>query len=94
METPSRDGSMHIRAAAGQLLISRDTAMAICKMVVIDLYGEDEYKSQQPLRVEDGSNVWRAYGSRALRSGATAEDRGPLEMSVSKFDGAIVSFTL
>jgi hypothetical protein len=85
---------MHIRAAAGQLLISRDTALAICRMVVKGLYGEDECEAQEPLTVEDESSLWTIRGSRVLPNGATAADRGPLKMSVAKFDGAIVSFTL
>ena len=94
METPARDGSMHIRVAAGQLLVSRETALAICRLIVTDLYGEDEYRAQAPLGIEDGENVWIIRGSRVLRPNATAADRGPVQMSISKLDGAIVSFTL
>jgi hypothetical protein len=94
MHTPKRDGSMYTRAAAGQLLISRETALAICRMVVKDLYGEGECKVQEPLTLEDGLGVWAIEGSRILPADATAADRGPLNMSIAKFDGTIVSFTL
>ena len=94
MEAPVRDGSIIIRAAARQLLISRETALAICRMVVTDLYGESEFRTQSPLRIEDRGNVWTMFGNRLLRPNATAAERGPVEMSISKLDGAIVSFTL
>ncbi len=94
MEEPMRDGSMIIRAAAGQLLISHETALGICRMVIADLYGEDECKQQSPLRIEDRANVWTIFGARVLGPGATAAERGGVEMSISKLDGAIVSFTL
>jgi hypothetical protein len=94
MKEPTRDGSMVIRAAAGQLLISRETAAAICKMVVTDLYGEDECQKQSPLHAEDRGDVWTIVGAHVLGPGATAVDRERVEMSISKFDGAIVSFTL
>lgn len=94
MEEPTRDGSMIIRAAAGQVLISCETALGICKMVVADLYGEDECQRQSPLRIEDAGNVWTIFGAPILAPGATAAERGRVEMSISKLDGAIVTFTL
>lgn len=94
MDIPTRDNSMMVRIALGQRLISRDTARAICKMVVGDLYGADECAAQEPLSVEDGGSVWNVHGHRVLKADATAADRGPLRMAISQFDGAIVSFTL
>jgi len=93
MEEPKRDGSMTVRTAIGQQLISRETALAICKMVIIDWEGEAEYRAQQHLNAEDGMNVWKVRGSRVLKPGADASDRGPIRMSISKLDAAIVSFT-
>ena len=90
---PARDASMIGRAAIGQELISSDIALTLCKMVVTHWCGEDEYNAQLPLTVEDGSNVWKIRGSRVLKPDADASDRGPICMSISKFDAAIVSFT-
>jgi hypothetical protein len=94
MEEPTRNGSMIIRAAAGQLLISGETALVICKTVIADLFGDEECQKQSPFRIEDGGNVWTIFGDRVLAPDATAAKRGRAEMSISKLDGAIVSFTL
>jgi hypothetical protein len=94
MQTIKRDNSMMIRSALGQALISRETAATICKMVVCDLYGADEYAAQAPVTIEESEGAWNLRGSRVLPAGATSADRGPLQMRISKLDGAILSFTL
>ena len=94
MDKPKRDSSMIIRSAA-QELISRETAIEMCRMIVTDLYGLEEYELQKPLRVEDGGNVWNVIGSHPERAGGMDRpvgERGPIKMSISKVDGAIVSF--
>ena len=48
MRRPTRDGSMIIRRASGQLLISSETALSICKMVVADIYGLEMTHSLPP----------------------------------------------
>jgi len=90
---PTRDASMTVRAAIGQQLISRETALAICKMLIIDWEGEAEYRAQQPLIAEDGTNVWKIRGSLVMKPDAIPGDPAPIQMSISKFDGAIVSLT-
>ena len=90
---PTRDASMTVRAAIGQQLIPRDTALAIGKMVIIDWEGEAEYGAQQPLIAEDGINVWIIRGSLVVKPGTVPGDLAPIQMSISKFDGAIVSLT-
>lgn len=94
MDKPDRDGSMIIRSAY-QELISRETAIEICRMVFTDIYGAQEFAFQAPLRVEDGGNVWNVFGSHPERTGGMDRpvgERGPVKMSISKIDGAIVSF--
>jgi hypothetical protein len=88
---PTRDASMTVRAAIGQQLISRETALAICRMVILDWEGEVEYRAQQPLVAEDGLNVWKIRGGLVRKPDAVPGDPTPIEMSISKFDGAIVS---
>jgi len=93
MKEATRDASMTVRAAIGQQLISRETALAICKMVIINWESEAEYHAQQPLIAEDGINVWKVRGSRVMKPGTVPGDLAPIQMSISKFDGAIVSLT-
>jgi hypothetical protein len=93
MEEPKRDGSMYIRMAVGQQLISSATAVAICRMVVIDWEGEEECRWQEPLIAEEDSNVWNIRGSLLMKPDAIPGDPVPVRMSISKFDGAIVSLT-
>ncbi|MFZ1963710.1 MAG: hypothetical protein WAU78_09665 [Roseiarcus sp.] len=93
IKEPTRDASMTVRAAIGQQLISRETALAIGKMVIIDWEGEAEFSAQQPLIAEDGLNVWIIRGSLIVKPGAVPGDLAPIQMSISKFDGAIVSLT-
>ena len=90
---PTRDGSVTARIAIGKQLISRETALAICKMLIIDWEGEAEYRAQQPLIVEDGANVWNIRGGLVMKPDAIPGDPTPIQMSISKFDGAIVSLT-
>ena len=92
MEGPKRDGSMHVRAAMRQQLISRDTALAVCRMVVTDVRGAAECQAQEPFIVEDGSDVWKIRGAVQLKPDAVPGDPSPIKMSISKFDGAIVSY--
>jgi hypothetical protein len=80
------------RVALGEPLISRDTALAIFKMVIVDSRGADELRAQEPIAVEDGGNVWRITGSRPIEGRETIAYSGPISMSVSKLDEAIVSF--
>ncbi|RBP15868.1 hypothetical protein DFR50_107138 [Roseiarcus fermentans] len=89
MEKPERDVSMIVFTAAGTQLVSSTTALALVKMVIEDYYGSDELVAQSPLKVEDGGSVWKVTGSRASQQYA----RGPIEVSVSKLDAAIVSLT-
>jgi hypothetical protein len=88
---PQRDASMVARIAMGEQLVSSEIALELCKMVVINLRGKDEYEAQLPLSVEDGSNVWKVHGSRELKD--ETFPLGPICMSISKLDAAIVSFT-
>jgi len=92
MERPERDGSMVIRSALQQL-ISSQTALEICKLILVDLYGVEAYESQKPVRVLDGGNVWNIVGNHPPRKGDVVGETGPVRMSISKIDGAIVSFT-
>jgi hypothetical protein len=90
MDKQERDVSMIVFTAAGEQLISSATALALIKMVIADYYGADELAAQEPLKVDDGGNVWKVTGSRARKR----YDRGPVEASVSKLDGAIVCLTM
>jgi hypothetical protein len=93
MERPEPDVSMICRVAIGDALISRDSALAIYKLVIADCRGEAELRAQEPLEVADGGNVWAVSGSRPIVGRETNDYAGPICMSISKLDGAIVSFT-
>jgi hypothetical protein len=92
MEASKRDGSMVVREAMRQQLISRDTALAICRMVVTDIRGAAECKAEEPFVVEDGFDVWKIRGSVEMKPDAIPGDPSPIEMSIAKFDGAILSY--
>jgi hypothetical protein len=83
---------MYIRAAMGQQLISRETALAVCRLVLTDIRGEEACRAQEPLTVEDRSNVWIVRGAVKMRPDAVPGDPAPIQMSISKFDGAIVAY--
>ncbi len=90
MDPPERDVSMIGFTALGVELISAATALALIKMVVEDYYGPNEFAAQEPLKVEDGGNVWKVTGSRIRQP----YDRGPIKASVSKLDAPIISLTI
>jgi hypothetical protein len=92
MDEPKRDGSMHIRAAIRQELISRETALALCRMVLADIRGDEACRAQEPLTAEDGSNVWIVRGALEMKPDAIPGDPAPIQMSISKLDRDIVSF--
>ncbi len=92
MGQPKRDGSMVVREGLRQQLISRDTALAICRMVVADIRGPAECNAQEPFVVEDGSDVWIIRGSIVMKPDAVPGDPSPIEMAIAKFDGAILSY--
>jgi len=91
MEKPRPDASMIGRVALGEQLISRETALTIFKLVIADCRGADELRAQEPIAIEDGGNVWRVTGSRPVEGRETMAYSGPISMSISKLDGAIVS---
>ena len=49
-------------------------------------------RTQEPLTVEDGSNVWIVRGAIEMKPNSAPGDPTRIEMSISKLDGAIVSF--
>ncbi len=93
MERPEPDVSMICRLAMGEPLISRDTALAIYKLVIADSRGATELGAQERIEVEDSGNVWALCGSRPIEGRETKDYAGPICVSISKLDGAIVSFT-
>lgn len=93
MERPKQDVSMICRVALREPLISQDTALAIYKLVVTDSRGVAELRAQEPIEIEDGASVWTICGSRPITGRETKGYSGPICMSISKLDGAIVSFT-
>ena len=92
MDKTRHDGSMVVREGMRQQLISRDTALAICRMVVTDIRGPAECKAPEPFVVEDGSDVWKIRGSIMMKPDAVPGDPSPIKMSIAKFDGTIVSY--
>ena len=93
MEKPSPDLSMIARLAMGDPLITRRTALAIYELIVADCRGEAELRAQAPIEVVDAGNVWKVTGSRPIEGRETKDYAGPISISISKLDGAIVSFT-
>lgn len=61
-------------------------------MVITDVLGEERARAQEPLTVEDGSEVWVVRGAIEMRPNAVPGDPAPIQMSIAKLDGAIVSF--
>lgn len=91
---PSKnDGLMLVRRAMGQQLISRDTALVICRMVVTDIRGAAECNSQEPFVVRDCGEAWNIKGSVIMKRDAVPGDPSPIEMLIAKFDGAILSYS-
>ena len=87
------DASMVAQAALDKPLISSQTALGIVRLVLSDFLGAKAFKPREPLRIEDGADVWRISGDRPrpeVFQGAAAP-RVP-QMKIAKVDGAIVSF--
>ena len=93
MERPKPDVSMISRVAMGETLISREAALAIYTLIIVDCRGAAELRAQEPIEVQDAGNVWAVSGSRPIEGRETRDYGGPIGMSISKLDGAIVSFT-
>jgi hypothetical protein len=88
------DASMDAQAVSGKPLISSETALGIARLVLSDFFGAQALESREPLRIEDGADVWKIFDDRprwnSIRGGA-APPR-PAQMKIAKIDGAIVSF--
>lgn len=90
MGLAKNDGSMLVRKTLGQKLISRDTALAICRMVVTDIRGAAECSAQEPFLVGDAGDAWKVSGPRVTPF--VPGGPGPAEMLIAKFDGTILSY--
>ena len=66
--------------------------VALCRIVLTDVRGEEARHAQEPLTVEDGSNVWIVRGAIKMKPDAIPGDPAPIQMSISKFDGRIVAY--
>jgi NTF2 fold immunity protein len=49
---------------AGVTMASREIALAMAEMLFKKFYGEDDFKTQLPLKVTDGGDHWSIEGSR------------------------------
>ncbi len=92
MGPAKNDGSMFVRETLGQKLISRDTALAICRMVVADIRGAAECSAQEPFVAEDAGDAWKIQGSVVMKPDAVPGDPSPTTMLIAKFDGTILSY--
>jgi len=93
MTDTTQDGSMHMRRALRQQLISRDTALLICRRIIAEIDGQDVLTQHEPLRVEDGGDVWHVRGGFETKPELGPFDPVPVHMAISKFDGKILSLT-
>jgi len=81
MRRPPRDESVVATMLANDALVSAQTALVLFRAVVAERRGADVLAAQEPIRVEDGRNLWSVVGA------------GGIAMSITKLDGAIVSLT-
>lgn len=45
-------------------MASREIALRLAELVIGEIYGEADFRTQIPLSIEDGGDVWRITGSR------------------------------
>jgi hypothetical protein len=45
-------------------MASREIALRLAELVIGEIYGEADLRTQRPLSIEDGVDVWRITGSR------------------------------
>ena len=50
--------------AIGRNIASRETALTMAEMIFKEFYGEDNFKTQLPLKLTDGGDRWLIDGSR------------------------------
>ena len=90
------DGSMWLRRANGQKLISAQTAMEMVRMVVKDQHGQLEVDRNEPLSCIDDGDAWIVNGNESPEFNAKNPPKptwsGPLRMCISKIDGQILSY--
>lgn len=76
MVTEQEDTSMLLWRASGRALVTRETALVLAQLIFIDVYGEEDFRSQAPLRIADGGDRWLIEGSR--RGGSVSGNPGQL----------------
>ena len=90
------DPSMLILRATNPNLVSEKIAISLARKLIEEVYGHDELKAQEPLKIQDGGGTWKVEGSRQFDDKPSAEnlpDYGRVELVVSKADCQILKFT-
>jgi len=87
------DLTMISRRGSGEKLMTAETALEIARRVHARTYGAVDLSANEPLKIAQSGNNWIVRGSKRvppLEAGQTLD--GPLAMTISQFDGQILSY--
>lgn len=92
------DLSMYLYLMVGEKLITRETALAIARMVLRDRFGSEEVDHQEPFHVEERGDTWVVVGNGVpdWNDGRPREALryGRAEVILSQHDGRIVKLAV
>ena len=89
------DFSMLSRRWNGVMLISREVAVEIARLVHKSAEGSDSLEANEPLVVAEDRDTWIVTGAKSEGfDRATPGLIGPLRMQISKFDAQILGYVM
>ncbi len=93
MSGEDEDTSMLLYRASGYDLASKEIALKVGEMVILRVFGEEDYRTQIPLSVEEQKDRWIIRGTRNAEEHPEAPGvarRGAVELSILKRNCQII----
>jgi hypothetical protein len=96
MSGAQEDFSVMAYHALGATMASQDIALTMAEMIFKDVFGEDNFKTQLPLKLADGGDRWIIEGSRNAEDYTVPEGEfhdGPALIEILKANCQVLKLT-
>lgn len=95
---PDEDFSMTSYRAVGRVIATKELALVMAEYIAKDVYGEEDFKTQVPLKIEDGGDWWIITGSRKDEDNASDDSllemrRGPVTIVIRKVNCQVLKLS-
>ncbi|HWU27434.1 MAG TPA: NTF2 fold immunity protein [Rhizomicrobium sp.] len=83
--------------AFGTVIAKKELALVMAEYIVKDIFGEDDFKTQLPFKIEDGGDRWIINGSRKDEDNSSddplAIKTGPVTIVIRKANCQVLKFS-